>query len=141
MQAGPKAAPLDRPLPLATLPKAGGPRVVAFIEKFIRVPKGKGARKPLRVRPWQRELICGVFDRPRPRAALWSMPRGNGKSALAPLGLYGLLGHGMEGASVVVVAAKERQRRTEVKGGRTRDCRDRRPWTRAVAAVASRSNE
>jgi phage terminase large subunit-like protein len=112
MQAGPKAAPLDRPLPLSTLPKTGGARVVAFVEKFIRVPKGKGAGRPFKVRPWQRQLINGVFDAPRPRSALWSMPRGNGKSALAAtLGLYGLLGDGVEGASVVVVAADERQAR------------------------------
>jgi phage terminase large subunit-like protein len=112
MRAGPKAAPLDRPLPLSTLPKTGGARVVAFIQTFIRVPKGKGARKPFTARPWQRELIGGVFDAPRPRSALWSMPRGNGKSALAAtLGLFGLLGDGVEGASVVVVAADERQAR------------------------------
>jgi phage terminase large subunit-like protein len=45
------------------------------------------------------------------------MPRGNGKSALAAaLGLYGLLGDGVEGASVVVVAADERQARIVFNG-------------------------
>jgi phage terminase large subunit-like protein len=101
---------MNRPLPLSTLPRAGGARAVGFIEKFIRVPKGKGARKPFKVRPWQRELIGGVFNKPRPRSALWSLPRGNGKSAIAAtLGLYGLFGDGVEGAHVVVVAADERQ--------------------------------
>jgi phage terminase large subunit-like protein len=111
MQAGPKAAPLNRPLPLSKLPKTGGARVVALVEQFVRVPKGKGARKPFRVRPWQRDLIAGVFEQPRPRMALWSLPRGNGKSALAAtLGLYGLFGDDVEGASVVV-ARDERQAR------------------------------
>jgi phage terminase large subunit-like protein len=51
-----------------------------------------------------------VFNKPRPRSALWSLPRGNGKSAIAAtLGLYGLFGDGVEGAHVVVVAADERQ--------------------------------
>jgi hypothetical protein len=62
MRAGPKAAPLDRPLPLSTLRKTGGPRAVASIQPFIHVPKGKGARKPFTARPWQRALIGGVFD-------------------------------------------------------------------------------
>jgi hypothetical protein len=36
MQAGPEVAPLDRPLPLSSLPKTGGARMVAFIEKFTK---------------------------------------------------------------------------------------------------------
>jgi len=86
--------------------------VCAFLERFVVVTKGKGAREPFVVRPWQRELVCDVFDDPRPRAALWSFPRGQGKSSMAAaLGLYGLFGDGVEGASVVVVAADERQAR------------------------------
>jgi phage terminase large subunit-like protein len=112
MQAGPKAAPLDRPLPLSGLPKAGGARVCAFLERYCVLPKGTGARKPFKVRPFQRKLIGGVFNRPRPRAGLWSMPRGQGKSTLAAgLGLYGFFADGVEGASVVVVASDERQAR------------------------------
>jgi phage terminase large subunit-like protein len=64
------------------------------------------------VRDWQADLIGGVFEDPRPRQALWALPRGNGKSTLAAaLGLYGLYGDGVEGASVIVVAADERQAR------------------------------
>jgi phage terminase large subunit-like protein len=64
----------------------------------------------MRVRPWQADLIAGVFDEPRPRLAMWSLPRGNGKSTLAAaLGLYGLHDDDVEGASVVVVASDERQ--------------------------------
>jgi phage terminase large subunit-like protein len=57
-------------------------------------------------------MINQVFDNPRPRLALWSMPRGNSKSTMAAaLGLYGLHGDGEEGASICVVAKDERQAR------------------------------
>jgi phage terminase large subunit-like protein len=98
------------PLDLRRLPKRGGSRAIAFVERFIRVPKGEGARKRLRLRDWQREIVHGLFDEPRPRQGLVSIPRGNGKTTLAAaLGLYGLLGDGVEGAQVVCVASDERQ--------------------------------
>jgi phage terminase large subunit-like protein len=108
---GPKAAVSSEPLPLDGLPKAGGARVVAFLERFIVMPKGTGARKHMVVRPWQVDRINDLYDRdPRPRRALWSMPRGQGKSGLASaLGLYAIHGDGVHDAIVVVVAADERQ--------------------------------
>ena len=110
MRAGPKAATTVGKLDLSRLPKAGGGRVIAFIERFIRVPKGKGARQPLKLRPWQKEIVRGLFDQPRPRQGLVSLPRGNGKTTLgAALGLYALLGDGVEGAQVLCVASDERQ--------------------------------
>ena len=74
------------------------------------VPKGTGALRPLRLRPWQVELVSSVLDpMPPPSLAGWMLPRGQGKSALvAALGLYDLM-LGAEGASVVVVATDERQ--------------------------------
>ncbi|MDP9302534.1 MAG: terminase large subunit, partial [Actinomycetota bacterium] len=112
MKEGPKSAASSEPLDLSGLPKAGGARAVAFLERFVVIPKGTGARKPMKVRPWQAELVHGVLDDPRPRFALWSLPRGNGKSALgAALGLYGLHADGVDDAMVVVVAADERQAR------------------------------
>lgn len=85
--------------------------MVAFLERFVVMPKGTGARKHMVVRSWQRTRIGEVFDPdPRPRFALWSMPRGQGKSAMASaIGLYALHGDGVDDASVVVVAADERQ--------------------------------
>ena len=73
------------------------------------VPKGKGALQPLRLRPWQVDLVGSVLDPVPPRSATWMLPRGQGKSSLvAGLGLYDL--HlGDEGAQVVVVAVDERQ--------------------------------
>src|SRR5436190_1619869 len=106
MRTGHKLAVLDRALPSTT------DGVVPWLERWIVTPKGTGALKRFKVRDWQRELIESVFTEPRPRLALWSMPRGNGKSGLASaLGLYGLHGDGVEGASVVVVASDERQAR------------------------------
>lgn len=109
MRAGPKAAVDGSPLPFA--PRClGAARFARFCEKFIVVPKGTGAREPMRLRPWQVELVGSVLDAdPRPRTAGWMMPRGQGKSTLvAALGLYDLL-LGDEGASVVVAATDERQ--------------------------------
>src|SRR6266571_745020 len=110
MRPGPKAQKPAAELDLRRLPKAGGARVIAFIELFVRVPKGKNARQLMKLRPWQKEIIRALFDRPRPRTALVSLPRGNGKTTLAAaIALYGLLGDGVEGAQVLCVASDERQ--------------------------------
>lgn len=112
MRAGPKAEVTAEPLDLSDLPESGGDRVVAFVEQLLPVPKGTGAKKPLVLRVWQRRIVGGLFDDPRPRQGLVSIPRGNGKSTLAAaLGLYGLLGDGVEAAQVLCVASDERQAR------------------------------
>ena len=110
MKAGPKGTLSAPPLDLRRLPKRGGARCIAFCERYITVPKGTGAKHRLKLRPWQREIVRGVLDEPRPRQALVAIPAGNGKSTLAAaIGLYGLLGDGVEGAQVLVVASDERQ--------------------------------
>jgi phage terminase large subunit-like protein len=109
VKAGPKSAVDGSPLALR-----GSRRrelaVARFATDYVRVPRGHGARKPLRLRPWQRALIAATWDaRPRPRLAGWMLPRGQGKSSLtAVLALYELVA-GAEGAQVVVVATDERQ--------------------------------
>ena len=111
MRAGPKAAVTAPPLDLSALPKRRGDRAVAFVEGYLQVPKGTGARKPLRLRPWQRKIVRGAFGADV-RQALVSLPRGNGKSTLAAaLALYGLLADRVEGAQVLCVASDERQAR------------------------------
>lgn len=109
MKAGPKGQADPTPLPFRPR-KTGAARFEAFCAKFVKVPKGTGARTPLRLRPWQVELAGSILDAdPRPRTAGWMMPRGQGKSSLtAALGLYDLF-LGEEGASVVVAAVDERQ--------------------------------
>lgn len=114
MKGGPKA-PVDMtPLDCSKLPAAGPKRVQAFFKTFLRVPKGEGARKPFVLRPWQLEIVRGLYPHPntgpRPRQGLVSLPRGNGKSALAAgLALYALFADGEEGAQVLCVASDLRQ--------------------------------
>ena len=112
MKAGPKGVLTAPPLDLRRLGRRGGDRCIRFCERYIVVPKGTGSRKRMKLRPWQREIVRGVLDEPRPRQGLVSIPAGNGKSTLAAaMGLYGLLGDRVEGAQVLVVASDERQAR------------------------------
>ncbi len=110
MRAGPKREVTAPPLDLSGLPAGGPERVLAFVEDYLRVPKGTGARQPVRLRPWQRQLVAGMFADPRPRQGLLSIPRGNGKTALAAfLAAYALFADDVEGAQVLCVASDERQ--------------------------------
>lgn len=82
----------------------------AFVEGFLHVTKGTGARSRFRLRPWQAQIVRDLFDEPRPRQGLLSLPRGNGKSSLAAaLALYGLFADDVEGAQVLCVASDQRQ--------------------------------
>jgi phage terminase large subunit-like protein len=112
MKAGPKGTVTAPPLDLRRLPKRGGSRAIAFVERYVTLPKGTGARRRMKLRPWQRAIVHGLLDEPRPRQGLVSIPAGNGKSTLAAaLGLYGLLADRVEGAQVICVASDERQAR------------------------------
>lgn len=104
---GPKAKADTSPLPFRTR-TAGADRFVKFAEKFIITPKGRGAKEPLAVRPFQHTLVSSLLDDPAPKIALWVLPRGCGKSTLtAALALYHVFGN-LEGARAVVVAQDER---------------------------------
>ncbi|BBY42182.1 terminase large subunit domain-containing protein [Mycolicibacterium celeriflavum] len=109
MKAGPKGAVDDSALPWRPR-SSGSARFASFCQKFVKVPKGTGAKTPLRLRDWQRELVGSVLDsQPRPRTAGWMLGRGNGKSSLmAAWGVYELFTGG-EGSVVCVVAVDERQ--------------------------------
>jgi phage terminase large subunit-like protein len=86
--------------------------VIGFCERFCFVPKGRGARERLRLRPWQQLIVRGLYNEPRPRSGLLSLPRGNGKTTLAAfLATYELFGAGVESAQVLAVASDERQAR------------------------------
>ena len=67
MKAGPKAAVDDSVLPLRPRP-TGSARFAKFGEKFVKVPKGTGARSPLLLRPWKVELVARCWT-PRPSPA------------------------------------------------------------------------
>ncbi len=112
MKSGPKAPITAKPIALVHLPVSGAKRVDAFARQYLKVPKGEGVLQPFRLRPWQLQIVEGLYPEagPRPRQALLSLPRGNGKTAMAAvLGAYGLFADGQEGASVLIVASDERQ--------------------------------
>jgi phage terminase large subunit-like protein len=111
VRAGPKRMPTAPPLDLRHLPRHRGARACRFIESYLKIPKGKGAKRYARLRPWQRTLILGAL-KPGVRQALWSMARGNSKTTMAAmLALYGLYADNVEGAQVPTVASDERQAR------------------------------
>lgn len=108
MRAGPKRVVNNSVLPFR--PRSDGSAAFsAFCEKFIKVRESQRV-VPLRLRPWQHELVGSVLDAdPQPRVTGWCLPRGQGKSTLvAALGVYELMTGG-EGATVIVAAVDERQ--------------------------------
>jgi len=75
------AALLEAPRPAAELTRAG--RVIAFAEKYCRVPDGALVGQPLRLAEFQKQFIRDIYDNPRgTRRAYLSMARKNGKTAL-----------------------------------------------------------
>src|SRR5437660_3278399 len=94
MQRGPKPTVTAPPLDLRSLPKRRAARCISWIERWCIVPDGYGAGKPMRLRPWQREFIEGVYAKGIKVACL-SVPKGNGKTGLlAAICLYQLFGAG-----------------------------------------------
>lgn len=60
-----------------------GERVVAFIERYCRVPEGAKVGQPLKLAEFQRKFILEVYDNPAgTRRAYLAIARKNGKSAL-----------------------------------------------------------
>jgi phage terminase large subunit-like protein len=118
VKAGPKAAVTAAPLDLSMLPRSGGARIVAFIHRFLLTPKGHGAREPMRLRPFQREIVHGLY-RPGVRQGLVAMPRGNGKTTLAAAIALADLFAGGEGGRAYCCAADERQARLGLSSSRS----------------------
>lgn len=98
----------DVPLPVFSRARLESKRFEDFCTAFVKVPKGTGAKTPLKLREWQRDISRDVLDSGARTVGLM-LPRGQGKSTLnAALGLYRFFTGG-EGADVVVVAVDERQ--------------------------------
>lgn len=76
-------------------------RCIKFIQTYVVVPQGNGAGKPMRVYPFQADIIEQVLAN---EACVVSMPRGNGKSGLAVGMALWALYDGGESAQVPVVA-------------------------------------
>lgn len=61
-----------------------GQRNIAWIEEHCRVPEGKFVGQAVRLRPWQKKIIRGIYDTPTRRAVI-SFGRKNGKTALVSM--------------------------------------------------------
>ncbi len=109
LRAGPKVAISVSPLDLSgwvALDRAE--KRLRFIETYCVVPRGFGAGDPVRLRDFQKEIVRGAFA-PGIRTALVSIPRANGKTAMAAmLGLAELF-VGPASAEVLIVATDQRQ--------------------------------
>src|SRR5579864_3077641 len=58
--------------------------VIAFIEKYLRVPEGAHVGRPVRLRDWQKRDIRLIYGSPT-RQAIISLARKNGKTALTAM--------------------------------------------------------
>lgn len=116
-RAGAKGQITVDPLDFSGWPAPGWRRLVRFAEEFIVVPKGVGAGEPFILRPWQIEIVKGLFpEKGRPRTGLVSLPRGNGKTTLAAtIALYELFASGTMSPQVMVVAGTEQVARHTLK--------------------------
>ena len=86
-------------------------RVLAFIDRYVRVPEGKLVGQPIKLAKFQRKFIRDVFDNPKgTRRAYLSIGRKNGKSALIAAIL------------LAYIVGPEKQLNAQIiSGGRSRD--------------------
>ena len=108
MKSGAKGTVAADPLDFTGWPTGRAARRERFIAEYLITPKGVGAREPFALRPFQREILRGAFA-PGIRTALVSIPRGNGKSALAAALALAELFVGPDSAEVLTVASDMRQ--------------------------------
>ncbi|WP_260744736.1 terminase large subunit domain-containing protein [Mycobacterium sp. SMC-2] len=109
LRRGVKAKADPSPLPFNTRLK-GSKRFAKFVRDFIITPKGRGVNQPMKLRPWQVDLMASVLDAERrPSIAGFMLPRGQGKTTLmAAWAIYELF-CGPDGNQIVVTAVDERQ--------------------------------
>ena len=109
LKSGTKSQAVADPLPTDGLGRRGSPaRVCRWIERWCVVPRGFGARRPMTLAKFQRDIIRATFGDPAVRSTVVSIARGNGKSGLAAaIALWGLFD--VDDAEVLLVAADERQ--------------------------------
>lgn len=108
LKAGPKAKITADPLDLTGWPRDRAKRRLRFIKEYVVVTKGVGAGKPVKVRDFQREIITGAYA-DGIRTSLISLPRANGKTALAAMLAVAELFVGGESPEVLTVASDQRQ--------------------------------
>lgn len=109
---GPKGHRDLSPIQLKGAPARGAKRVKWFAKKFLKIPNGYGAGKPFVYRPFQNEIIDGLFREkgPRPSQGLVSLARGNSKSTTAAsFALYALFADNVASPQALIVASDIRQ--------------------------------
>lgn len=109
------------PVPQDAIDRGDGEFASKFAELFGTIGRdgiAGRAGEPLRMRPWQTELLRHVFARDEDggllaQTCLIGQPRKNGKSSLssAAIGVYSLLAEGINGGEVIAVAAEKEQAR------------------------------
>lgn len=86
-------------------------RCASFIETFCTVRAGRQAGQPVRLRPWQREILEVMF-RPGTKRALIGLPRRAGKtSILSGVALYHLVADGERSPEIYGAATSREQAR------------------------------
>lgn len=95
-----------------------GPDFVQFCSDFVRHTKGRWAKEPLRLEPFQREFFYELFacdpatGRRYYQEAVWGLPRKNGKTtAVAAFSLYMLIREPEPEPEVYMAAASKDQAR------------------------------
>jgi len=93
-----------------------GERVIAFIERFCKVPEGNLLGKPVILLPFQKKFILEVYDNPAGTSrAYLSMARKNGKTAtIAMMLLAHIVGPEAHQNSRIVSGARTRKQAAEV---------------------------
>lgn len=85
-----------------------GERNAAWVEDYCRIPEGKFVGQPVKLRPWQRDIIKGIYDTPTRRAII-SFGRKNAKTTLSAfLLLLHLVGPEARANSQLFSAAQSR---------------------------------
>jgi phage terminase large subunit-like protein len=59
-----------------------GQRVINWIERHCKVPEGTHIGRDVKLRPWQKRIIKGIYDKPKRRVII-TFGRKNGKTSLA----------------------------------------------------------
>lgn len=108
VRAGPKQQVLTTPLSFKNWPRDRAKRREKFIREYIRVPRGAGVGKPMRLQPFQQEITRGAFAS-GVRTAMVSMPRANGKTAYAAAIAIAEMFVGPSSAEVLIVASDKKQ--------------------------------
>ena len=82
--------------------------LASFAETYLRVPRGKGAGKPMMLRDWQVDMSSTLYAEDT-ATAIWVLPRGQGKSGIAAaIALHFLFRPGVLGTRIAIVAQDER---------------------------------